>query len=66
MIELYLNPPQHAAVFSVDEKIAIQALDRKAPVLPLLPRRVGRPHGSNTSGTSRRRCTLPTIPKPMK
>ncbi|MCW8183145.1 IS630 family transposase, partial [Verminephrobacter eiseniae] len=29
VIGLYLNPPQHAAVFSVDEKTAIQALDRK-------------------------------------
>ena len=28
MIGLYLNPPQHAAVFCVDEKTAIQALDR--------------------------------------
>ncbi len=34
MIGLYLNPPQHAVVFSVDEKTAIQALDRKDPVLP--------------------------------
>src|SRR5262252_3732659 len=29
VIGLYLNPPQHAAVFCVDEKTAIQALDRK-------------------------------------
>lgn len=29
IIGLYLNPPQHAAIFSVDEKTAIQALDRK-------------------------------------
>jgi len=32
VIGLYLNPPPHAAVFSVDEKTAIQALDRKDPV----------------------------------
>ena len=31
IIGLYLNPPQHAAIFSVDEKTAIQALDRKDP-----------------------------------
>lgn len=31
MIGLYLNPPQHAAVFCVDEKTAIQALDRLDP-----------------------------------
>src|SRR5262249_30530526 len=44
IIGLYLNPPQHAAVFSVDEKSAIQALDRKDPVLPLSPGRAER-HG---------------------
>jgi transposase len=44
VIGLYLNPPQHAAVFSVDEKTAIQALDRKDPVLPLSPGRAER-HG---------------------
>src|SRR3990170_688061 len=32
IIGLYLHPPQHAAVFCVDEKTAIQALDRKDPV----------------------------------
>ncbi|MGB8435939.1 MAG: IS630 family transposase [Burkholderiales bacterium] len=42
VIGLYLNPPQHAAVFSVDEKTAIQALDRKGPVLPLSPGRAER------------------------
>ena len=31
MIGLYLNPPEHAAVFAVDEKSAIQALDRLDP-----------------------------------
>ena len=44
VIGLYLNPPQHAAVFCVDEKTAIQALDRKDPVLPLSPGRAER-HG---------------------
>ena len=44
IIGLYLNPPQHAAVFCVDEKSAIQALDRLDPVLPLSPGRVER-HG---------------------
>jgi len=44
IIGLYLNPPQHAAVFCVDEKTAIQALDRKDPVLPLSPGRAER-HG---------------------
>jgi hypothetical protein len=44
IIGLYLNPPQQAAVFCIDEKSAIQALDRLDPVLPLSPGRVER-HG---------------------
>jgi len=44
IIGLYLNPPQHAAVFCVDEKTAVQALDRLDPVLPLSPGRAER-HG---------------------
>lgn len=44
IIGLYLNPPAHAAVFCVDEKGAIQALDRLDPVLPLSPGRAER-HG---------------------
>src|SRR6202008_2386812 len=44
IIGLYLNPPRHAAVFCVDEKTAIQALDRLDPVLPLSPGRAER-HG---------------------
>src|ERR1700676_2212961 len=44
VIGLYVNPPQHAAVFCVDEKTAIQALDRLDPVLPLSPGRAER-HG---------------------
>ena len=44
IIGLYLNPPSHAAVFCVDEKTAIQALDRLDPVLPLSPGRAER-HG---------------------
>src|SRR6202165_2110363 len=44
VIGLYVKPPQHAAVFCVDEKTAIQALDRLDPVLPLSPGRAER-HG---------------------
>ena len=44
VIGLYVNPPAHAVVFCVDEKTAIQALDRKDPVLPLSPGRAER-HG---------------------
>lgn len=44
IIGLYMDPPEHAAVFCVDEKTAIQALDRLDPVLPLSPGRAER-HG---------------------
>src|SRR5829696_5576591 len=44
VIGLYVNPPQHAVVFAVDEKTAIQVLDRLDPVLPLSPGRAER-HG---------------------
>ena len=35
IVGLYLNPPEHAVVLSVDEKSQIQALDRTQPSLPL-------------------------------
>jgi transposase len=44
IIGLYLDPPKHAAVFCLDEKSHIQALDRLDPVLPLSPGRLER-HG---------------------
>ena len=44
IIGLYLNPPQHAAIFCIDEKSAIQALDRLDRRLPLSPGRAER-HG---------------------
>ena len=58
VIGLYLNPPQHAAVISLDEKTAIQALDRLDPVLPLSP---GAPNdtGSSTTAMGRSRCMPP-------
>ncbi len=37
IVGLYWNPPEHAPVFSVDEKSQIQALDRTQPILPLRP-----------------------------
>ena len=44
VIGLYLDPPRHAVVFCIDEKTAIQALDRIDPLLPLSPGRAER-HG---------------------
>jgi transposase len=37
IVALYLNPPDAAVVLCVDEKSQIQALDRSAPILPLMP-----------------------------
>jgi transposase len=37
VVGLYLNPPEHALVLSVDEKSQIQALDRTQPLSPIRP-----------------------------
>ena len=37
VVGLYMAPPENALVLCVDEKSQIQALDRTAPCLPLLP-----------------------------
>jgi len=37
IVGLYLNPPETAVVLCVDEKTGVQALDRTAPILPLMP-----------------------------
>ena len=35
IVGLYMNPPEHAVVFSVDEKPQVQALERAQPILPM-------------------------------
>jgi transposase len=40
IVGLYLNPPEHAVILSMDEKSQIQALDRTQPGLPLKPGRL--------------------------
>ncbi len=53
VVGLYLNPPERAAVLCVDEKSQIQALDRTAPILPMLPGTPQRAtHDDRRSGTS--------------
>lgn len=37
VVGLYMNPPERAVVLCVDEKSQIQALNRTAPILPMLP-----------------------------
>ena len=41
VVGLYLNPPEHALVFCIDEKSQIQALDRTQPGLPMKKGRAG-------------------------
>lgn len=54
VVGLYLNPPEHALVLSVDEKSQIQALDRTQPGLPMKKGRCGtmthdyKRHGTTT------------------
>jgi transposase len=53
VVGLYLNPPERAVVFCVDEKSQIQALDRSAPILPMLPGTPERAsHDDKRAGTS--------------
>ncbi len=53
VVGLYLAPPERAVVLCVDEKSQIQALDRTAPVLPMLPGTPQRAtHDYKRSGTS--------------
>jgi transposase len=48
-----MNPPGHALVLAVDEKSQIQALDRTAPCLPVLPATPARmTHGYVRNGTA--------------
>src|SRR6202521_6160940 len=54
IVGLYVNPPSHAIVLSVDEKSQIQALDRTQPGLPMKKGRAGtithdyKRHGTRT------------------
>jgi transposase len=54
IVGLYVNPPAHAIVLSIDEKSQIQALDRTQPGLPLKPGKCGtlthdyKRHGTTT------------------
>ena len=51
---LYMSPPENALVLCVDEKSQIQALDRTAPILPMLPATPARmTHDYVSNGTTR-------------
>jgi transposase len=53
IVGLYVDPPKHAVVLSVDEKSQIQALDRTQPGLPIKPGKAGTTVG----------CGVPTAPQ---
>jgi len=54
IVGLYMSPPAHAVVLSIDEKSQIQALDRTQPGLPMKPGKTGtmthdyKRHGTTT------------------
>jgi hypothetical protein len=52
VVGLYVEPPEHAVVLSIDEKSQIQALDRTQPGLPMKKGRLGTLVG----------CGVPTAP----
>ena len=53
IVGLYVNPPEHAVVLSIDEKSQIQALDRTQPGLPMKKGRCGTmTHDYKRNGTT--------------
>ena len=61
IVGLYLNPPDKALVFSVDEKSQIQALDRTQPGLPMRKGYAGTmTHDYKRHAVSYTHLTLPT------
>src|SRR5229473_1129030 len=62
IVGLYLNPPEHALVLSVDEKSQVQALDRTQPGLPLKKGRAGTmTHDYKRNGTTTLFAALNTL-----
>lgn len=62
IVGLYMNPPDNALVFSVDEKSQIQALDRTQPGLPLKKGRAGTmTHDYKRNGTTTLFAALCTL-----
>lgn len=62
VVGLYLNPPEHALVLSVDEKSQIQALDRTQPGLPIKRGRAGTmTHDYKRNGTTTLFAALNTL-----
>jgi transposase len=53
IVGVYMNPPSHAVIVSIDEKSQIQALDRTQPGLPMKPGKCGTmTHDYKRNGTT--------------
>ena len=66
VVGLYLDPPDKALVFSVDEKSQIQALDRTQPGLPMKKGRAGTmTHDYKRNGTTTLFVALDALPHPL-
>jgi transposase len=62
VVGLYVDPPAHALVLSIDEKSQIQALDRTQPGLPLKPGKCGTmTHDYKRNGTTTLFAALDTL-----
>jgi transposase len=69
VVGLYLDPPEKALVLCVDEKSQIQALDRTAPVLPMmpgLPERRTHDAPMTTCARASPRCSPPSTWPPVR
>jgi hypothetical protein len=65
VVGLYMSPPENALVLCVDEKTQIQALDRTAPRLPMLPATPARmTHDYVRNGTTSLFATTPPARPP--
>jgi hypothetical protein len=66
VVGLYVNPPAHAIVLSVDEKSQIQALDRAQPGLPMKKGRAGTmTHEYKRHGTTTLFAALDVLLRPL-
>ena len=66
IVGLYVDPPAHAVVLSVDEKAQIQALDRTQPGLPIKPGRRGTmTHDDKRHGTTTLFAALNVLEGPL-
>ena len=62
IVGLYMDPPKHTVVVSIDEKSQIQALDRTQPGLPLKPGKCGTmTHDYKRNGTATLFAALDTL-----